>query len=75
MFCKSYGRYFLVSSIIVDEYCCISNQVKRSILFALTTKVSINDMAFDNFVSSYTISRVLAKFDNCFLPRRFDKEP
>ena len=66
MFCKNCNSYFLISSKIVDKHCCISNQVKRSIFADLSKKVSMKEIAFDNFVSPPTVSRVMAKFDNAF---------
>ncbi|MDU2565125.1 MAG: hypothetical protein E7C89_00840 [Anaerococcus sp.] len=41
MYCKNCGRYFLVSSNIVDRYSFISNNVKKAIRLDLTKKKSI----------------------------------
>lgn len=66
LFCKSCGHYFLVESKIVDKYCSISNQLKKSILYGLTKKVSMKDVACDNYVSVASVLRVLSRFDNYF---------
>lgn len=66
MFCKECGHYFLVSSSIVDKYCCISKQVKNAITDDLTKKRSMKDIAFDNCVSTSTVSRFMSRFDNHF---------
>lgn len=66
MFCKKCGHYFIVSSNLVDKFSCISNQLKKSIFSDLTRKLPMKDIAFDNFVSSNTVARILAKFDNSF---------
>lgn len=66
MYCKACGRYFLATSSIVNRYSHISNNVKKAISLDLTKKKSIKDIALDNFVSTNTVSRQMAKFDNYF---------
>ena len=66
IFCKQCGHYFLVSTNIVDKYCCISNQVRKAIMADLTKKCSMKDVAFDNCVSTSTVSRFMSRFDNYF---------
>ena len=66
MFCKSCNKYFLLESKIVDKYCNISNQVKKHIFADLTKKISIKDIARDNNISTTSVARFLARFDNYF---------
>ena len=66
MYCKSCDKYFLLESKIVDKYCNISNQVKRHILSSLTRKSSLKDIGNENYVSTTTIARFMAKLDNEF---------
>ena len=58
IFCKQCGHYFLVSTNIVDKYCCISNQVRKAIMADLTKKCSMKDVAFDNCVSTSTVEGI-----------------
>lgn len=66
MYCKSCDKYFLLESKIVDKYCNISNQVKRHILAGLTKKLSMKDIGSNNYVSTTTVARFMAKLDNEF---------
>lgn len=66
MFCKSCDKYFLLESKIVDKHCNISNQVKKHIFADLTKKISIKDIARDNNISTTSVARFLARFDNYF---------
>ena len=66
MFCKSCNKYFLLETKIVDKYCNISNQVKKHIFADLTKKISIKDIARDNNISTTSVARFLARFDNYF---------
>lgn len=66
MFCKSCNKYFLLETKIVNRYCNISNQVKRHILASLTKKLSMKDKSTFNYISTTTVSRFMAKFDNEF---------
>lgn len=66
MYCKDCNKYFLLESKIVDKHCNISNQVKRHILASLTKKLSSKDIGHDNYVSTTTVARFMAKFDNAF---------
>ena len=66
MFCKSFNKYFLLGTEMVDKHCNISNQIKRHILANLTKKLSMKDIGDDNYVSTTTVARIMAKFDNEF---------
>ena len=66
MFCKSCDKYFLLESKIVDKHCNISNHVKKHIFADLTKKISIKDIARDNNISTTSVNRFLARFDNYF---------
>ena len=66
MFCKSCNKYFLLETKIVDKHCNISNQVKRHILASLTKKLSMKDIGNDYYVSTTTVARFMAKYDNEF---------
>lgn len=66
MFCKSCNKYFLLETKIVDKYCNISNQVKRHVFADLTKKISMKDIGKDNYVSTTTVARFMAKLDNVF---------
>ncbi|WP_099321661.1 ISL3 family transposase [Anaerococcus sp. Marseille-P3625] len=66
MYCKDCNKYFLLESKIVDKHCNISNQVKKHIFADLTKKISIKDIARDNSISTTSVARFLARFDNYF---------
>ena len=66
MYCKDCNKYFLLETKIVDKHCNISNQVKRHILANLTKKLSMKDIGNDNYVSTTTVARFMAKYDNEF---------
>lgn len=66
MYCKYCNKYFLLETKVVDKHCNISNQVKRHILVDLTKKISIKDIARDNNISTTSVARFLARFDNYF---------
>ena len=66
MFCKSYNKYFLLETTIVDKHCNISNKVKRYVFASLTKKLSIKDISIDNYISRTTVSRFMAKLDIVF---------
>lgn len=66
MYCKDCNKYFLLESKIVDKHCNIYNQVKKHIFTDLTKKISIKDIARDNNISTTSVARFLARFDNYF---------
>lgn len=66
MYCKDCNKYFLLESKIVDKHCNIYNQVKKHIFADLTKKISIKDIARDNNISTTSVARFLARFDNYF---------
>lgn len=66
MYCKDCNKYFLLETKVVDKHCNISNQVKIHILASLTKKLSMKDIGNDNYVSTTTVARFMAKFDNEF---------